>query len=172
MATSIDDSKATVRKQREIEREVLKTEEQHKEPPKEKMAAQAGACPYPEPPFPAQHIHKPGRESDLDPRPMYDAPYYRGSGKLQDMVAIVTGGDSGIGRAVAVLFAREGADVVIIHLDESDDALETRKAIEQQGRRCLTIAGDVGNRDFCFDACAVLITSSGLALCARQNVNP
>ncbi len=129
MASSIEDSKATVRKQREIEREVLSTEEKHKEPPKEKKAVQVGARPYPEPPFPAQHIHKPGRESDLDPRPMYDAPFYRGSGKLQDGVAIVTGGDSGIGRAVAVLFAREGADVVIIHLDESDDALETRKAI-------------------------------------------
>jgi NAD(P)-dependent dehydrogenase (short-subunit alcohol dehydrogenase family) len=161
MATSIEDSKATVRKQREIEREVLQTEERQKEPPKEEKAIQAGARPYPEPPFPAQHIHKPGRESDLDPRPMYDAPFYRGSGKLQDMVAIVTGGDSGIGRAVAVLFAREGADVVIVHLDESDDALETRTAIEQQGRRCLTIAGDVGNRDFCFDAVATTLREFG-----------
>ena len=85
-------------------------------------AVQAGARKYPEPPFPKQHQTKPGDEAALDPAPMYDAPFWKGSGKLDGMAAIITGGDSGIGRAVAVLFAREGCDVAICHLDEEGDA--------------------------------------------------
>ena len=80
-----------------------------------KGAVQAGARHYPEPPLPQQHQQKPGRESDLDPQPMYDAPFYKGSGKLEGQIAVITGADSGIGRSVAVLFAREGADVAILH---------------------------------------------------------
>ncbi|MGN6389511.1 MAG: SDR family oxidoreductase, partial [Burkholderiaceae bacterium] len=90
--------------------------------------------------------------SQLDPRPNFMAPDYRGSGKLQDMAAIVTGGDSGIGRAVAVLYAREGADVAIVYLNEHDDAEETRRCVEAEGRRCLTISGDVRDAQFCRDA--------------------
>jgi NAD(P)-dependent dehydrogenase (short-subunit alcohol dehydrogenase family) len=115
-------------------------------------AMQAGARAYPAPPFPEQHQAKSGREADLDPAPMYDAPYYQGSGKLRDKVAIITGADSGIGRAVAVLFAREGADVAVLYLDEHEDAEITRQAVEREGRRCLLISGDVRDRDFCFKA--------------------
>jgi NAD(P)-dependent dehydrogenase (short-subunit alcohol dehydrogenase family) len=115
-------------------------------------AMQAGARLYPEPPFPKQHLSKPGKEAVLDPPPFYDAPYWQGSRKLAGMTAIVTGGDSGIGRAVAVLFAREGADVAVVYLDEKEDARITQQAVEREGRRCLLIAGDVSRRKFCFDA--------------------
>ncbi|MHB1170425.1 MAG: SDR family oxidoreductase [Longimicrobiales bacterium] len=103
----------------------------------------------PEPEFPKQHLEKPGLESDLEPRPGYRAPTYRGSDKLADQVALITGGDSGIGRAVAVLFAREGADVAIVYLSEDSDAEETREAVEAEGRRCLLIPGDVRDSEFC-----------------------
>jgi hypothetical protein len=85
-------------------------------------AMQAGARRYPEPPLPKQHLVKPGNEFELEPAPCYDAPYYIGSEKLKDNVAIITGGDSGIGRSVAVLFAREGADIAIVYLQEHRDA--------------------------------------------------
>ena len=96
---------------------------------------QAGTRAYPEPPLPAQHLAKPGRERDLELAPMYEAPGYKGSNMLLDMVALITGGDSGIGRAVAVLFAREEAEVAVAYLDE-DDAEETKRAVENEGRRC------------------------------------
>jgi NAD(P)-dependent dehydrogenase (short-subunit alcohol dehydrogenase family) len=99
--------------------------------------------------LPAQHLSKPGREADLELKPRFLAPDYRGSGKLQDMVALVTGGDSGIGRAVAVLFAREGADVAVAYLDEHDDAGDTARHVQAEGRRCLLIAGDVKDAQFC-----------------------
>jgi NAD(P)-dependent dehydrogenase (short-subunit alcohol dehydrogenase family) len=117
-------------------------------------AMQAGARKYPEPPLPEQHQAKPGSEAKLDPPPMYEAPFYKGSEKLQGKVAIVTGGDSGTGRSVAVLFAREGADVAIIYLEEDEDAEETKRAVEAEGRKCLLISGDVSERKFCFDAVA------------------
>jgi hypothetical protein len=116
---------------------------------KTESATQAGARTYPEPPFPRQHLSKPGHESRLDPAPLYDAPYYKGSGKLQDKVALITGGDSGIGRSIAVLFAREGADIAIVHLDEKADADVTRQAVEAEGRQCLVIAGDVSKAKAC-----------------------
>ncbi|WP_343499391.1 SDR family oxidoreductase [Achromobacter denitrificans] len=111
-----------------------------------------GARPHPTPPMPAQHLEKPGEEADMALKPQYQAPAYRGSGKLDGMAAIVTGGDSGIGRAVCVLFAREGADVAIVYLNEHEDAEQTRRAVEDEGRRCILIAGDVRDPSFCQDA--------------------
>ncbi len=112
---------------------------------------QAGAREQPTE-LPAQHIAKPGSEAELELAPRFMAPDYRGSGKLQDMAALITGGDSGIGRAVAVLFAREGADVAIAYLDEHEDAFETQRCVEAEGRRCVPIAGDVKDPRHCQEA--------------------
>jgi len=102
------------------------------------------------PPFPKQHQPRPGIEADMEPRPKYEAPLYRGADKLLGKVALITGGDSGIGRAVAVLYAREGADVAVVFLPaEKRDALETARAVEAEGRRCLLIPGDVTDPRFC-----------------------
>ncbi|HEX6127331.1 MAG TPA: SDR family oxidoreductase [Pyrinomonadaceae bacterium] len=104
----------------------------------------------PKGPMPKQKQPRPGIEKKMEPRPQYAAPKYKGSGKLKNMAAIITGGDSGIGRAVAVLFAREGADVAIVHLPaEKADAKETVAAVEAEGRKCLSIAGDVKDPKFC-----------------------
>ncbi len=111
-------------------------------------AMQAGARAYPAPPFPKQHLTKPGEEADMQLKPLYDAPFYKGSGKLEGKVALITGGDSGIGRSVAILFAREGADVAVAYLDEHRDADTTRAAIEKEGRRCILISGDVADPAF------------------------
>ncbi|WP_114947156.1 SDR family oxidoreductase [Microvirga calopogonii] len=94
---------------------------------------------------------QPGHETEMNPRPDYE-PRYPGSGRLKGKVALVTGGDSGIGRATAVLFAREGADVAILYLNEGEDAQETKRLIEREGRSCLTIAGDVGDPNICRSA--------------------
>ncbi len=102
----------------------------------------------------------PGAEAKLDPPPQW-APRYRGSDRLKDKVAIVTGADSGIGRAVAALFAREGADVAILYLNEHEDAQQTAKIVTIEGRRSLAIAGDVGDKDFCDRAVAEVVETLG-----------
>lgn len=155
-----EEGEQTASEQRHIQEETAKADKEH---PKEEAshAMQAGARKYPEPPLTAQHLEKPGMEASLKLAPMYDAPYYKGSEKLQDKVAIITGGDSGIGRSVAILFAREGADIVIIYLEEHEDAEKTRQLVEAEGRKCLLIAGDVTDRDFCFDAVNKTIETFG-----------
>lgn len=152
-------STKTADKQRRVQEQVGKSDKKNSGGKQEAM--QAGARRYLTPPFPKQHQAKPGDERVLDPPPMYDAPFYRGSGKLEGKIALVTGGDSGIGRAVAVLFAREGADVTIVHLKEKGDAEVTRKAVEKEGRRCLVMEGDVSNRTFCERAVADVIKEFG-----------
>jgi NAD(P)-dependent dehydrogenase (short-subunit alcohol dehydrogenase family) len=103
---------------------------------------------------------QPGHETEMNPRPDYE-PRYPGSGRLKGKVALITGGDSGIGRATAVLFAREGADLAIMYLNEGEDAQETKRLIEREGRSCLTIAGDVGDPGFCRSAVDQVIQRFG-----------
>ncbi len=101
---------------------------------------------------PQTQDQQPGRESEMNPQPVYIKPDYKAAGKLSGKVALITGGDSGIGRAVAVHFAREGADVAIVYLEEDGDARDTKQLVEAEGKKCLTIAGDVGDEDFCKSA--------------------
>jgi NAD(P)-dependent dehydrogenase (short-subunit alcohol dehydrogenase family) len=100
--------------------------------------------------FPPQHQNQqPGIESEMNPRPVIVDLNYKGSGKLTNKTAVVTGGDSGIGKSVAIYFAKEGADVVVVYLNETSDAEETKQLIEAEGRQCLLFSGDIGHEDFC-----------------------
>lgn len=143
----------TAEEQRLIQQHIAdldkKAAAEKKENEEKEKAAQAGARKEPEPPFPDQKLVKPGNEKDMVLEPKYSAPDYKGSGKLQDKVAIITGADSGIGRAVAVLFAREGADVVIVYLSEHEDAEKTKTEVEKEGRKAIVLAGDVADSQFC-----------------------
>lgn len=111
--------------------------------------------------FPEQQQAQPGDEHQMHPKPEIIRDDYKGSGKLKDKAALITGGDSGIGRAVAVHFAREGADVSIVYLEEDKDAEDTKKLVEKEGRKCLLIKGDVGDRDFCSGAVEKTFTEFG-----------
>lgn len=104
---------------------------------------------YPKPPFPAQPQTLPGSSEVMDPKPDYGEDSYEGSGRLTGKKAIVTGGDSGIGRAVALAFAREGADVLVSYLDEHEDAEETKRLVESAGRQCVLVPGDISRADHC-----------------------
>lgn len=96
-----------------------------------------------------QQDHQPGIESKMEPKPKYLRNNYNGSHKLQNKVAVITGGDSGIGRAVGLHFAKEGADIAVVYLNEHDDAMDTKRLIEQEGQECILIDGDIGNSQFC-----------------------
>ena len=170
-------AKRTAAGQRALQRAIDRKDAGRTRKPGPKAAVQAGIRRQPGR-MPAQHIDRPGRERDLELAPRFQAPDYRGSGKLAGMAAIVTGADSGIGRAVAVLFAREGADVAIFHLDEHEDAKETARWVEQEGRRALVVAGDVRDPVFCRRAVArvakafgrldVLVNNAGFQLHAAR----
>lgn len=111
---------------------------------------------------PPQHQERrPGIESEMRPHPKAADRPYRGSGKLEQKVAAITGGDSGIGRAVALLFAKEGADIAVLYLNEHKDAQETKRLVEQEGRRCLTLAGDVGDERFCRESIERIVRNLG-----------
>ena len=174
---------STGEKQRELQREQdskdeAKSRQGSAKGEKKGTAVQAGPRDEPVPPLPAQHLEKPGSEASMELKPRFLAPDYRGSGKLEGMVALITGGDSGIGRAVAVLFAREGADVAIVYLDSHQDAQETKRYVEKEGRECLLIAGDVKDSRFCreavqqtvrkFDRLDVLVNNAAFQLHAEN----
>ncbi|WP_413376429.1 SDR family oxidoreductase [Alkalihalobacillus sp. 1P02AB] len=110
---------------------------------------------------PGQTQRQPGYESEMNPKPIFDNLNYVGSGKLQNKIALITGGDSGIGRAVAIAYAKEGASVVIVYLDEHEDAVETKKIVEAKGSRCELISGDVGDESFCHQAVQKTIDTFG-----------
>jgi len=153
---------STVKQQQAIQSRMdAKDKQAAKKKTPEKSPVQAGKKPQPQNPMPAQHLKKPGNEHELDLAPRFLAPDYQGSGKLKGMAAIVTGGDSGIGRAVAVLFAREGADVAVLYLDEDQDARITKKHVEAEGARCMAIAGDVKDPKFCEAAVKKVVKAFG-----------
>lgn len=154
----------TAQRQREIQEYISKLDKKQKDgqsKKKKKKAVQAGERREPESPMPDQHLQKPGREEDLELEPQYMAPDYKGSEKLKGKTAIVTGGDSGIGRAVAILFAREGADVAIAYLTEHDDAEKTKQLVEDEGQKALLFSGDVSEADFCEDVVSSVLDEWG-----------
>lgn len=163
----------TVSRQRALQRDVDSKDATQKSSTPSKKPVQAGSRKQPVR-MPEQHLKKPGREAALALAPRFDAPDYVGSGKLNGLNAIVTGGDSGIGRAVAVLFAREGANVAIVYLDEHEDAAETARWVEGEGRKALCIPGDVRDSALCkravakakkaFGSIDVLVNNAGFQL--------
>ncbi len=154
----------TARRQRTLQEGIQRVDAQTKSASgrsSKNKPVQAGTHKQPQNPLPRQHLRKPGSEAEMALKPRFEATDYRGSGKLDDMVAIITGADSGIGRAVAVLFAREGADVALLYLNEHEDAKTTQRHVEAEGRQCLAISGDVRDSAFCESAVTKVIAKFG-----------
>ena len=155
---------ATVAKQQQIQAEQDRRDQNQAKSnaaPGASAAAPGPGHSEPAPPLPDQHLEKPGHEARMELKPQFQAPHYRGSGKLQGFSTLITGGDSGIGRAVAVLFAREGADVAIAYLSEHEDAEQTRQAVEAEGARCILIPGDVKDPSYCASAVRQVVDAFG-----------
>jgi NAD(P)-dependent dehydrogenase (short-subunit alcohol dehydrogenase family) len=155
------DAKRVADQEREIQDQVEAKEQRSFKSGEDEPPPQTGAREYPVPPLPGKHLEKPGAEADLTLKPMYDAPFYKGSEKLKDKVALITGADSGIGRAVAVLFAREGCDVAIAYLEEGQDAQDTKAAVEKEGRRAILIPGDAADPKYAEAAVAQTVKELG-----------
>ncbi|PZF71273.1 SDR family oxidoreductase [Taibaiella soli] len=155
-----NEATATAKKHRKIQKQAIAADKEHPVR-KHKHAMQAGARKYPEPPMPGEPLPKPGEEGNMSMQPMCDAPYYKGSEKLKGKTAIITGGDSGIGRSVAILFAREGANICIVYLDEHEDAATTQQLVEQEGQQCIVLSGDVADRSFCLYAVSETVKHFG-----------
>jgi NAD(P)-dependent dehydrogenase (short-subunit alcohol dehydrogenase family) len=152
----------TAERQRRIQEEQdQRDQSKHGKSPAKPAAVQAGSNRHHAPPLPEQRLEKPGLEADMVLKPQFMAPGYKGSGKLEGFSTLVTGGDSGIGRAVAVLYAREGADVAIVYLNEHEDAQETQRCVQEEGRRCLLLPGDVRDAAFCRDAVEQTVKAFG-----------
>lgn len=158
----MSDTRDTLNQQRHIQEQQNKKDQQglDQTEPVTHAATRPGSH-YPTPPLPAQQQQKPGLETDLTPPPDYQATRYRGSAKLENKVALITGGDSGIGRAVAVLYAREGADIAIVYLCEEADAEQTRADVENEGRQCLCLRGDVKDPELCRQAAEQVVEHYG-----------
>ncbi len=162
MANSENKATSAGNMQREIQQEQDRRDQAQGKSGESKDAVQTGHSDQPAPPLPQQHLTKPGIEGEMELKPRFLAPDYIGSGKLAGMAALITGGDSGIGRAVAVLYAREGADVAIVYLqEEHDDALETKHYVEAEGQTCLLIPGDVRDPAFCKAAVERVVANLG-----------
>ncbi|MDQ6880717.1 MAG: SDR family oxidoreductase [Pseudomonadota bacterium] len=157
------DADGVAARRRELQLEQDRKDEAQSARRKEKggKPVRAGAREQPVNPMPVQPLQKPGLEAQMQLKPRFQASGYRGSGKLEGMTALITGGDSGIGRAVAVLFAREGADVAIVYLNEHEDAQVTQGHVEAEGRRCLLIPGNVKDTQFCAQAVESTVAGFG-----------
>lgn len=154
-------SDATVQKQQRIQAEQDRRDESQGGSTGASPAAPGPGRNEPTPPLPDQHLDKPGHEGRMELKPRFQAPHYQGSSKLRGFSTLITGGDSGIGRAVAVLFAREGADVAIAYLSEHEDAEQTRQAVEAEGARCILIPGDVKDPGYCASAVRQTVDAFG-----------
>jgi NAD(P)-dependent dehydrogenase (short-subunit alcohol dehydrogenase family) len=157
------DADAVADKQRELQLQQDHKDKEQSAKAKDKptKAVQDGPRTHPANPLPGQHLDKPGIEAQMQLKPQYQAPQYKGSGKLEGMTALITGGDSGIGRAVAVLFAREGADIAIVYLNEHEDAAQTKQDVEKEGRKCLLLPGNVKDSAFCQQAVDKTVAAYG-----------